>query len=223
MVSRAVCALFFSLVLAGPSLQAAGSVPAVEALEALTVKGRAPKTGYSRKEFGAKWSDVDRNGCDTRNDILRRDLHDIETKPRKRSRSDPARNRDCVVLSGVLDDPYSGRQIPFLKGDGTSQLVQIDHVVSMGNAWVTGAFQWSPGQRRSFANDPLNLLAISGELNSKKRDGDAATWLPPDRSYRCRYVARQIAVKQKYGLWVTRPEKEAMQRILRNCPGQPLP
>ena len=224
--SHAVKVLVFAVAMLAsmsPPLRADGPRRAIEVLETLAVKGRAPKTGYSREAFGPRWSDVDRNGCDTRNDILRRDLRDIETKPRKRSRKDPTRNRDCVVLSGVLDDPYSGRVVPFVRGEGSSNAVHIDHVVAKGNAWVTGAFQWNDEQRRMFANDPLNLLAVSGGLNSKKRDGDAATWLPPDRSFRCRYVARQIAVKQRYGLWVTRPEKEAMQRILRNCPGESLP
>lgn len=221
-VPRGLCALLLLSATTAPPLQAYGPATALEALEGLAVKGRAPKTGYSREGFGTKWSDADRNGCDTRNDILRRDLEDIETKPRKRSRRS-GRDRDCVVLSGVLLDPYSGYRIDFVRGRGTSNRVQIDHVVALGDAWQTGAFRWTEERRREFANDPLNLLAVSGALNEQKRDADAATWLPPDRSYRCRYVARQIAVKQRYGLWVKPAEKEAMRRILRNCPGQPLP
>ena len=187
---------------------------ASEVLNQLPVKGRAPKTGYSREAFGQAWSDVDRNGCDTRNDILKRDLRSVTFKPG---------TRECVVLSGTLNDPYSGTTISFLRGETTSALVQIDHVVALSNAWQTGAFQLSLKERTALANDPLNLLAVKGSLNSQKGDGDAATWLPPNKSFRCEYVARQIAVKKKYRLWLTAPEKSEMARILSRCPAQGLP
>jgi hypothetical protein len=186
---------------------------AVIVLETLPVKGRAPKTGYSREAFGPSWADTDYNGCDTRNDMLRRDLADVVLKPR---------TRGCVVLEGVLVDPYSGEEIPFIKGD-SSDRIHIDHVVSLSNAWQTGMFQRGPEERRIFANDPLNLLAVQGRLNSQKGDGDAATWLPPRKVYRCDFVARQVAVKAAYRLWLTSSEKQAMLRILRTCPGQTLP
>jgi hypothetical protein len=188
--------------------------PAAAALALLPVKGRAPRTGYDREEFGPRWADVDRNGCDTRNDILRRDLTGIRLKPG---------TRGCVVAAGTLRDPYSGATIAFVRGAGTSSKVQIDHVVSLSNAWQTGAAGWADEQRRRFANDPVNLLAVDGGLNAAKSDGDAATWLPPDRRAWCPMVARQIAVKRAYGLWVTAPERDAMQRVLGRCPGQALP
>jgi hypothetical protein len=186
---------------------------AVIVLETLPVKGRAPKTGYSREAFGPSWADTDYNGCDTRNDMLRRDLAEVALKQR---------TRGCVVLEGVLMDPYSGEEIRFIKGD-SSDRIHIDHVVSLSNAWQTGMFQRGPEERRIFANDPLNLLAVQGRLNSQKGDGDAATWLPPRKVYRCDFVARQVAVKAAYRLWLTPPEKQAMLRILRTCPGQTLP
>ena len=184
---------------------------AIDQLNSLPVKGRAPKTGYTRAQFGQEWADVDRNGCDTRNDILKRDLTNIVFK---------AKTRDCVVISGVLIDPYSGDRMEFLRGEKTSGLIQIDHVVALSNAWQTGAFQKTLAERTQFANDSLNLLAVKGSLNNQKGDGDAATWLPPLKSYRCAYVARQIAVKKKYGLWVTPPEKAAIAAILAKCPDQ---
>jgi len=196
-----------------PKAHSQDSLVAIDALEQLIVKGRAPRTGYSRSAFGPTWSDVDRNGCDTRNDILKRDLTELSFKEN---------TRNCVVVSGVLNDPYSGERITFIRGNTTSTLVQIDHVIALGNAWVTGAFQISVKQRTLLANDPLNLLAVKGSLNSQKQDGDAASWLPPNKSYRCEYVARQISVKKKYGLWVTQPEKDAMKRILEKCPTQKL-
>ena len=192
----------------------ATEVTASTVLSSLPVKGRAAKTGYSRSQFGQAWADVDRNGCDTRNDMLKRDLTDIEFK---------VKTRDCVVLSGVLFDRYSGEAINFVRGNVTSMEVQIDHVVALSNAWQTGAFKLTLMQRTAFANDPLNLFAVKGRLNSQKGDGDAATWLPPLKSFRCTYVAQQIAVKAKYSLWVTAPEKEAMTRILAACPKQTLP
>jgi hypothetical protein len=126
-----------------------------------------------------------------------------------------------VVLSGTLADPYTGRTIPFERGDGTS--VDIDHVVALGNAWATGAGRWSPAERAAFANDPLNLLPVDAGANRQKGDADAATWLPPAKSFRCRYVARQVAVKAKYGLRVTAAEASAMRRVLTGCPHQALP
>ena len=213
MKSRSLWATALILVLNIQSAVALAST-SEETLDSLAVKGRAPKTGYSRAQFGPTWNDVNRNGCDTRNDILKRDLTNVVFKEG---------TRDCVVLSGDLLDPYSGTLINFEKGNGTSTLVQIDHLVALGNAWVTGAFKLDIKARTELANDPLNLLAVQGRLNSQKQDGDAATWLPPLKSYRCKYVARQIAVKAKYNLWVTAPEKSAMKNILAKCPQEPLP
>jgi Domain of unknown function (DUF1994). len=181
----------------------------IKAIETLAVKGRAPKTGYSRSAFGPAWADVDRNGCDTRNDILKRDLTQITFR---------AKTKDCIVEIGILTDPFSGGSINFQRGIRTSALVQIDHVVALSNAWQTGIFKSDLATRKSFANDPLNLLAVKGSLNSQKRDGDAATWLPPNKPFRCDYVSRQVEVKVKYNLWLTRAEKEAILRILSNPP-----
>jgi hypothetical protein len=183
-------------------------------IESQITKGRAAKTGYTRAQFGQAWADVDRNGCDTRNDILKRDLTEEVFKEK---------THECVVLSGILIDPYSGESINFVRGNISSMEVQIDHVVALSNAWQTGAFKLTLQQRTAFANDPLNLLAVKGRLNSQKGDGDAATWLPPLKSYRCDYVSLQIAVKLKYKLWFTAPEKEAMVRILKGCPEKALP
>jgi len=187
---------------------------ALAALAAVAVKGRAPQTGYTRDQFGPAWQDVDRNGCDTRNDILARDLTRTVVKPG---------THGCVVLSGTLAEPYSGRTISFQRGQTTSEAVQIDHVVPLSDAWQTGAQGWNASRRAAFANDPLNLLAVDGPLNMAKGDGDAATWLPPNRGYRCTYVARQVAVKIGYGLWMTQAEKDAIASILSTCPAQPLP
>jgi len=208
-------ALVLSLLVAGVSPAQADSVlSGLSIIESQITKGRAPKTGYTRAQFGQTWADVDRNGCDTRNDILKRDLTAEVFKER---------TRECVVLSGTLIDPFSGEIINFVRGNFSSMEVQIDHVVALSNAWQTGAFKLSIKDRTAFANDPLNLLAVKGRLNSQKRDGDAATWLPPLKSYRCDYVSRQIAVKIRYKLWFTAPEKEAMIRILKSCPEKPLP
>ncbi|MEX3609786.1 DUF1524 domain-containing protein [Rothia sp. LK2588] len=189
------------------------SQAAIEKLNSLEVKGRAPKTGYNRSQFGQAWADVDHNGCDTRNDILRRDLTSITVKPG---------TQGCKVMSGVLDDPYVPHTIQFKRGKDTSDDVQIDHVVSLSDAWQTGAQAISATDREQFANDPMNLLAVDGPANQAKGDGDAATWLPNNKEFRCTYVSKQIDVKAKYHLWVKEAEKQAMIDTLKNC-GAVLP
>lgn len=181
---------------------------ALEQLNAIPVKGRAPKTGYSREEFGAAWADVDHNGCDTRNDILARDLEGETFK---------AGTHNCIVLTGKLADKYTGTTISFIRGADTSSEVQIDHIIPLSLAWQTGAQQISEEQRRQFANDPLNLMAADGTANMSKGDKDAASWLPANKAFRCEYVARQTAVKAKYQLWVTQPERDAIAGILSAC------
>lgn len=184
------------------------SSPAIKALQSLQVKGRAPKTNYSRDQFGHGWR---RSGdCDTRQIILARDLQQTSIK-------------DCKVYSGKLNDPYTGKAINFRRGPGTSSKVQIDHVVALSDSWQKGAQQLSMPTRENLANDPLELLAVDGPANQQKSDGDAATWLPSNKPYRCQYVARQIAVKQKYSLWVTPAEHDAIAGILQTCPSQVLP
>ena len=181
-----------------------------EALAALPTKGRAPKTGYKRSQFGDGWARA--GGCDTRNVILRRDLVNAVLG-----------DDNCKVQAGALSDPYTGQRIAFKRGANSSGAVQIDHVVALSNAWQTGAQQLSSEQRISLANDPLELLAVDGPANQQKGDGDAATWLPSNKPFRCQYIARQIAVKKIYSLWVTPPERTAMERILASCPEQRLP
>lgn len=196
---------------AGEQTEVAQTGSARSALDGIAVKGRAPKTGYSRSQFGQGWADAGQ--CDVRNVILGRDLTNIQTRS----------NTDCTVISGILDDPYTGQQQTFIRGPETSDDVQIDHVVALSDAWQKGAQSLSSERRVIFANDSLNLLAVNGPTNNQKSDSDAASWLPPNKAYRCMYIARQIAVKQKYELWVTAAEKDAMQRVLSTCPDQQLP
>ena len=179
----------------------------VTLLSTIAIKGKSPKTGYDRtRGFGTAWLDVDRNGCDTRNDILARDL------------LTSVKQGTCRVMSGSFLEPYTGRNVSFLRGNKTSALVQIDHVVALSNAWQTGAQQLTVAQRISLANDPMNLLAVDGRSNSQKGDGDTATWLPSNKAFRCDYVSRQVSVKATYGLWVTQAEHDAMARVLADCP-----
>ena len=203
-----VIALLLCLLPATNSQAAAND--ALTALNKLEVKGRAAKTGYTRSQF-PHWSDPDRNGCDARNDTLKRDLTDVTYKEG---------TRDCKVIAGQLLDPFSGKVIIF---SPTKVVIDIDHVVALSNAWQTGAAYFDKAVRTQIANDPLNLLAVDSKLNRQKGDGDAATWLPPSKSFRCAYVARQVAVKAKYKLWVTEPEKVAITKILSSCAGQKLP
>ena len=207
---RRIVVITLLLTLLSPSNAQAAPIDALAALNNLEVKGRAAKTGYARSQF-PHWSDPDRNGCDARNDTLKRDLTNITYK---------VGTRDCKVIAGQLLDPFSGKVITF---STTKVVIDIDHVVALSNAWQTGAAYFDKNKRSQIANDPLNLLAVDSKLNRQKGDGDAATWLPPSKAFRCEYVARQVAVKAKYGLWVTQPEKVAIDKILSTCVGQKLP
>ncbi|GAB3768918.1 hypothetical protein GCM10028864_67860 [Microlunatus parietis] len=177
---------------------------ALALLQELIVKGRAPKTGYDRDEYGQRWKDIDRNGCGQRDDVLRRDLEVITTK---------ANTDGCVVIAGALTDPYSGVVMSFEKGQ--AGMVEIDHVVSLSDAWQKGAQQWTETKREKFANSFLNLRAVTESSNASKNAGDAATWLPAINQ--CAYVAWQIAVKHEFELWVTKAERDAMSRVLTDC------
>jgi hypothetical protein len=215
MVRVAVCALAAVLLLsaapaaAAPSKQPKWLVTARAEIGSLKVKAAASMQGYSRDKFGAPWVDVDDNGCPTRDDILARDLkQDVFTKL-----------GGCIrtVVRGVLKDPYTGKIINFVRGVKTSAAVQIDHVVALGDAWRTGAAKWTAAVRLAYANDPAVLLAVDGPSNGSKSDGDAADWLPPRQAFDCRYIARQIAIKTKYGLWLTPREHDAMVARLQSC------
>lgn len=195
---------------------------ALAALYLLPVKGRAPMTGYDRSQFGTEWNDAigdwdtARNGCDQRNDMLRRDLQHVVIKPN---------TNGCVVLSGVLPlDPYSGEANYYFDStdDNYDSDLDLEHVLSLGSAWATGAQQISPEQRALLSVDPANLMAVNPSLNRSKGDADFATWLPPNKAFRCSYAARQIFVRTKYDLYLTAPEKAAMERVLVTCPDEPL-
>ena len=177
---------------------------ALAAAKLLVVKGRGPKTGYARSEFGTAWKDVDHNGCSTRNDVLARDFRNYTTTD------------GCKVASGDFTDPYSGESfhVSCRVGSGCVSSFDVDHSVPLSDAWQKGAQYWTKSKREQIANDPLNLVVTTAHLNRQKSDSDAASWLPPERSYWCKYVARQVAVKRKYGLWATKAEKAKIVEIL---------
>ena len=196
--------------------QDAVSGSAAKALASLQLRGKGTMSGYTRTAFGPAWSDDTsdpdgHNSCDTRDDILARDLIQVTY-----------RSGHCTVATGTLHDPYTGKVIHFVRGP-KSAAVEIDHVVPLADAWVDGAAQMTTVQRMDLAEDPLELLAVDGPTNEAKGDSDASQWLPPVTGYDCPYVARQIAVKSKYHLWITAAEKTAMQKVLTACPDQKLP
>ncbi len=195
----------------GPSQRTPGFDHARMLLAGLPVKGWDRDTDYARSRFGEAWSDdvnveFGHNGCNTRDDILRRDLARLTVRP-----------GTCYAATGVLHDPYTGAEIAFTRGPDTSSTVQIDHLVSLSDAWYKGARTWDPQQRKDFANDPRNLIAVAAQPNFDKAFRDAASWLPPNAAFRCEFVARQVDVKNTYGLWVSAKEKHAMEAVLGNC------
>jgi hypothetical protein len=183
------------------------------ALARLPVAEKTSLDGYERGcgadegcVFGPAWADVDRNGCDQRNDVLHRDLTDIEVREG---------TQGCVVVAGVLADPYTGEVVPFTKAD--AGLVPIDHVVPLAAAWVQGAASWSADQRRAFANDPNNLMATTRAENSAKGDSTADEWTPSDENYGCSYATVVITVKDRYALAVSPAEEQALESLLTTC------
>lgn len=195
-------------------LRRAPATPLTEAIAALPVRADAPLPRYTRDAFGQRWADEDHNGCDTRNDVLARDLDALTLKPG---------TRGCIVLSGSFVDPYTGRHLTFTRGPSTSDAVQIDHVVALADAWRSGAWAWDDATRQRFANDPLNLLAVDGPANQEKSAKAADEWLPANAGYRCAYVARQVAVKRDWQLSVTEPERRALAEVAAGCLNEPLP
>ena len=180
-------------------------------LKALQVRGWDRTSDFKRYQFGQAWSDdvnveFGHNGCNTRDDILRRDLKNLVVRP-----------FTCFAQSGTLNDPYTGVTIDFVRSPETSNAVEIDHVVALADAWYKGARTWDPQRRLDFANDPRNLLAVSPKANFDKAFRDAASWLPPNEAFRCDFVARQIDVKTAYGLWLSAKEKNALTDVLSRC------
>lgn len=191
------------------SANADNTLLATTVLEKLAVKGRAPKTGYTREEFYSGWPDIE--GCSLRQRIIKRELGD----------SAKLADNNCTVISGEFNEPYTGSHLVFHEKSDFSKGLQIDHVVALSDAWQKGAQYLDKATRYNIATDPLNLLAVDSKANQGKSDGDAATWLPPNKAFRCQYVARQISVKYKYQLWVTDAERDAMARVLETCPNEP--
>ncbi|MDF7640320.1 HNH endonuclease family protein [Bifidobacterium sp. ESL0784] len=187
--------------------------PVAQVLATLPVDDHPSTRGYNRDSFGYNTTDDDGDGCTIRDDILKRDMTAIKYKA-------PSA---CQVKSGALQEPYTGKSIRFVRGRQTSAAVQIDHVVALENAWQSGASKWDAATKQRYGNDAYNLLAVDGPANQQKGSASAAYWLPTNRRFRCAYVARQIGVKQKYGLSVTTAEKQAISKVLRTCPTQEIP
>lgn len=167
-----------------------------------------PQAGCS---FGQAWTDatdaeLGRNGCGTRDDVLARDLTAVSYRPG---------SNDCVVVAGTLSDPYTGQEIAFRKE--TAHEVGIDHIYPLARAWDMGAATWSTERRTRFANDPLNLLAVSGRANSSKGDRGPGEWLPVNAGYRCGYASRYLEVTTAYDLPVTAEDHQALTLLAEQC------
>jgi hypothetical protein len=197
---------------AGPSAAppAATASTALAALAALRADDDAATVPYDRDLFGQAWADVDRDGCDTRNGVLGRDLADPVFKPG---------TGDCKVVSGGLVDPYDGTAVAFASGAETSRLVQIDHVVALAWAWRHGAESWTDERRLGFANDPANLVAATEAANQAKSDSGPAEWLPQDPARACAFVERFVTVLAAYDLGIDDAERVASERVLTGCRG----
>ncbi|MFJ4714745.1 DUF1524 domain-containing protein [Streptomyces sp. NPDC088785] len=179
-------------------------------LNTLTVAWGKNWQTYRRSAFGDGWSDaVDapggRNGCDTRDDVLRRDLDDLREGDRNR----------CVVISGTLHDPYTGKKLPYSYRRASQ--IQTDHVVALGAAWRAGAWAWTPQKRLAYANDLDVLLAADKTANHEKSSSTPDRWKPPNKAFWCEYGRRWTGIKSKYALTVTPPEKQAVQDLLASC------
>jgi hypothetical protein len=203
---------------AAPRKPPAGAAGALRQLNELHVVASRPhRPGYQRGcgsgqacSFGPAWTDNTsapggHNGCDTRNDILRTQLTALTYRTGSR----------CVVVAGVLHDPYTGRTIHFAKSHASA--VQIDHLVPLALAWDLGANKWPQAWRTAFANDErLVVLAVSGTVNDAKGDSGPGEWMPPNRAYRANYAARFIAALAHYRLAVTAADKTALTHALRS-------
>ena len=192
------------------SIENSDTLLATAALEKLEIKGRAPKTGYARTEFYNNWPNID--GCSLRQRIIKRDFGDTA----KTSTTDT-----CTIISGEYNEPYTGQHVVFTEKSQISKQVQIDHIVALSDAWQKGAQYFDKDTRYQIATDPLNLIAADANANQTKSDGDAATWLPSNKAFRCQYVARQVSVKYKYHLWLTQAEHDAIAGVLAQCPNEP--
>lgn len=170
---------------------------------------------YRRAAFGDSWTDDTtapggHNGCDTRNDILDRDLDDKTFVSIKRCRH--------AVATGTLIDPYTNAAIAFTRGEKTGAAVQIDHIVPLALAWDLGARNWPDEMRVRFANDPANLLAVAGAANQDKGDQEPAIWMPPNAAFHCQYAMQFIAVLRGYALPIDAPSANVLRNAAATCP-----
>lgn len=190
-------------VLAADAETVAGALAALDSLPPVPA-GAVPS--YEREEFlPGGWADLDGDGCYTRNEILARDLEQVTYL---------ADGENCKVATGRLADPYTGTVIEFNREEST-QTVQIDHIVALAEAWRAGAWEWTKDQRKAFANDPAELLAVAGAANQSKGDRGPASWLPD--ANRCGYGAAYANLAARYQLGIAEADREALRNLLKSC------
>lgn len=181
---------------------------ALDALAVIDDDVSLAETSYDRDHFGQRWADVDRNGCDTRNDTLRRDLDELVVREG---------TQGCVAQSGTLLDPYTGQEFSFERGTAHAGELHIDHIVALADAWHKGAEAWAEERRTEFANDPMNLVATLGYVNQSKGASDASSWVPPEENARCGFAVHVVWVKEQYELAVATGEAATLEQLLSTC------
>ncbi|KIY63887.1 hypothetical protein CYLTODRAFT_359221 [Cylindrobasidium torrendii FP15055 ss-10] len=168
-------------------------------LSELKVATDSNSPAYSRDEFKT-WITIEGN-CNTREYVLKRDATSITV------------DSACTATSGKWTSPYDGVATT-LASD-----LDIDHVVPLKEAWISGARSWTAAQRQAFANDVTRpqLVAVTDNLNQSKSDKDPDSWMPPLASFKCTYVRAWVHVKHYYDLTIDTDEKAALTSFLADC------
>jgi len=178
------------------------------AIPVRTIPGKDPS--YERELFGDPWSDAGvgvaaaRNGCDTRNDILKRDGRPGTVRFK-------AGTRDCKVIAGTWSSPYTGATLTM------PRQLDIDHIVPLARAWASGAKSWPAQRRLNFANDPDNLQAVDRSSNRSKSDLGPSAWRPR-KPYQCAYAIAYLRPVKKYQLPLSKADVAALRDMLATCP-----
>jgi hypothetical protein len=185
-----------------PAAPATGDAAAASSeLNGLQVHVEDTGAHYNRDDWG-DWASVGAS-CTTREAILR-DQGQGETQDKSCKSSCPESVAPCWT------SPYDG----LTTRDPAA--LQIDHIVPVRQANISGARDWTKDQRVKFYNDRDNLVAASVHSNESKGDSDPAKWKPV-QSFQCQYAKMYVNVKSKYQLTVDSDEKAALVAMLQAC------
>ncbi len=155
---------------------------------------------YDRTFFGHGWT---KDGCKTTR---------VEVLIEESSTGVVFDSTGCNVILGLWYDKYNDTIIY------KANLLDVDHMVPLKDAWISGAWKWNKEKRVEYANymeDKNHLIAVLYRANRSKGSKAPHLWMPKNKKIWTQYCNTWCDIKIKWNLTVSKEELLVLKQMLK--------